>query len=133
MNHPYHKELSELFASDCDALVDEAFVQRCITSFRRAQRRLLVLKLVIVCAAAGIVGLVSPSLADSVTAISNWLSAAALDLAVIVPSWLSSAVATLDSRIGGIVRALAVVVALVLVVRRYGFPSFRFPFRETQP
>jgi aconitase B len=35
---PHDKELSALFSSDSGTLVDEAFVQRCMTSIGRAQR-----------------------------------------------------------------------------------------------
>jgi hypothetical protein len=110
MNDPHHQELSELFASDASELVDEAFVERCVTSFRRTERRLLISKLIAVGAVAGVVGLIVPS----------------LDLAAIVPRWLPAAVATLDSTVGRIDRAAAIGIILVLAVRRYVFPPFRF-------
>lgn len=106
MDDPYHKELSALFSSESDALVDEAFVQRCVTSIRRANGRLLAVKLIIACTAAGIVGLVSSPLTE---------------LAASVPNSLSAAVAALDSSVG---RSIVIGVVLIRTVWRYGFPSF---------
>lgn len=133
MNDPHYEELSELFSRESEALVDEAFVQRCVTSFRRAQRRLLILELIVVCAATGIVALVLPWLGDLAATVSSRISAsfAAFDVAAIVPSWLSAAVAVLDSTFGGIDRAIAVGVALVLMVRLFGLRLFRL--RQSQP
>lgn len=113
MKDPYDKELRTLFSGDSEALVDEAFVQRCVTSIRRAERRLLLVKLIIICAAAGIVRLALPWLADS---------------AAVVSSWLSPAFTAIDSGIG---RAVLIGVVLVLIVWRFGLPSFRL--RETRP
>jgi hypothetical protein len=115
MQYPHHKEFSALFASDSDALVDEAFVQRCLTSIRRAQQRLLLLKVIIAVAVAGIVGLAVPTLTA---------------LAAIVPNWLFAAITAMDSMAGGLDRAAAIVVVLILSVRWFGLPSFRH--RETQ-
>ena len=127
MNDPTHKALTELFAGDSDELVDDAFVQRCVTSFRRARRRLLILKLIVVCAAAGTVGLVASLLADSVAAACRSLAAVftAVDLTAIVPSQFLAAFAALDGALGGIDRAAVTGVVLVLIVRRYGIPFFR--------
>jgi H+/Cl- antiporter ClcA len=106
MNNPYHDELSALFARDADALIDEAFVERCAASFRRARRRLLVLQLIIVCAVVVFVGSLLP-----------WLA----DLGTPVMHRLSPALTALDSGIG---RATLISVVVVLIVRRFGLPSF---------
>lgn len=110
MNDSYDKELTTLFSGDSDALADDAFVDRCVESIRRAHRRLLILKLIGTCAAVGIVGLVSSPLTR---------------LAAGVPYSLFAMFASLDNAIGGIGRVTVVGVVLVLIVRRYGFPSFR--------
>ena len=112
MNDLHDKELSALFSGDSEALVDEAFVDRCVTSIRRAHRLLLIAKLIIACLAVGVVSLVPRLLAD---------------LIAIDPQWLSTVLAAIDGRIG---RAIIMGAVLGVIVWRFGLPSFRL--RQTR-
>lgn len=110
MNDLSDKELSALFARDSEALVDEAFVQRCVASIRRAERWVLALKLIVACAAVGIVALLSSLLND---------------LAATVQDSLFAGLAFLDGLMAGLGRATVVGAVLALIVWRYGFSPFR--------